>query len=798
MKSPEITIKRSYKFGPGLAEGSAEMKPLLGGKGANLAEMSRIGLPVPPGFTITTDVCTEYHLMGKEKIRDVLQNEVAEGLGFIEHTMQARFGNPDEPLLVSVRSGARDSMPGMMDTVLDIGLNDEVVEGLSKKSGKPHFAWDSYRRFIQMYGDVVMKVNKYATATEDVFEGILSQLKKEENVLTDQDLSTEQLKVLVSRYKNAIQELTGLSFPQQPEEQLWNSIMAVFESWHTPRAIVYRKLNHLPDDWGTAVNVQAMVYGNMGNQSASGVAFTRDAATGENIFNGEYLIDAQGEDVVAGIRTPHQITREGSRRWARLSNIPEKTRKLKYASLEETMPGVFQQLLVIEKELEDHFRDMQDMEFTIQEGKLWILQTRNGKRTGEAMIRIGLDLLDEGMIKETTLLKRIDPNKVEELLHPVFDRDSLDRAKVLAQGIPASPGAASGQIVFNSETAVEWAALGRNVILLRTETSPEDLAGMDASAGILTARGGMTSHAAVVARGMGKCCISGAGELQIEETKKQVTIGKKRLKEGDWVSLNGSTGEILEGKIATRMPELSKDFARLIDMSERYARLKVFANADTIETARMSRQFGAEGIGLCRTEHMFFKDDRIMLVREMIMAEGENGRNAALKKILPLQRKDFEGILEVMAGLPVTIRLLDPPLHEFLPNEEQAQKQMATLLDIPIRAIREKVKKLSEVNPMLGHRGCRLGNTYPEITRMQARAIIEAAINLKRKGIKTKPEIMVPLTGTVSEFKMQADLVKDEIKNVFIERHDQVEYRIGTMMEVPRAILIADQLARHA
>ncbi len=798
MDTTEAKTKRVYQFGNKTADGKGFMKPLLGGKGANLAEMSRIGLPVPPGFTITTEVCTEYHELGKEGVINVLRPEVREGVKFIEDIMGATFGDRDNPLLLSVRSGARDSMPGMMDTVLDIGLNDTVVEGLAKKSGKPHFAWDSYRRFIQMYGDVVMKVNRHVLTDTDVFEEILDKMKDEKGVKTDQELSTEDLKKLVSLYKERIKELTETDFPQEPAEQLWNSIIAVFESWHTPRAIVYRKLNNIPEEWGTAVNVQAMVYGNMGERSASGVAFTRDAATGENIFNGEYLIDAQGEDVVAGIRTPHQITLEGSKRWAKLAQVDEEERKKNYSSLEEYMPEVYQELVKYEHELEDHFSDMQDLEFTIQEDKLWILQTRNGKRTGEAMVRIGMEMLDEGRIDEVTLLGRIDPKKVEELLHPIFDHDALAKATPIAKGLPASPGAATGQIVFHSEDAEIWKADGKEVILVRTETSPEDLAGMDAARGILTSRGGMTCHAAIVARGMGKCCISGAGSIHVDGDKKVMTIDGKVYEEGSWISINGTTGHVFEGKIPTKAAELTGNFGRLIELADKHSKMKVHANADTPETARAARDFGAEGIGLCRTEHMFFEEDRIAAMREMILSEDEDGRRKALEKLLPMQRSDFEGILKAMEGYPVTIRLLDPPLHEFLPHDETSQKEMAKNLGITLEKLREKVDDLREVNPMLGHRGCRLGNTYPEITQMQARAIIEAALNLKSKGVNAKPEIMIPLTGTVEEFKMQADIVRNEIKNIFIERHEEIEFKVGTMIEVPRAALVADQIAKYA
>ncbi len=798
MEAQDVKIKRVYRFGHEMADGNTKMKPLLGGKGANLAEMAKIGLPVPPGFTITTEVCTEYHRLGKEKVKKLLRPEVNEGIRFIEEVMGTKFGDEKNPLLLSVRSGARDSMPGMMDTVLDIGLNDEVVVGLAKISGKPHFAWDSYRRFIQMYGDVVMKVNTYVSSDHDVFEEILHRMKEDRGVTTDQELSTEDLKALVSLYKAKIKELTDIEFPQDPAEQAWNSIIAVFESWHTPRAIVYRKLNKIPEEWGTAVNIQAMVYGNMGSRSASGVAFTRDAATGENVFNGEYLIDAQGEDVVAGIRTPHQITLAGSRKWAELAMVNEEERKKKYASLEEFMPEIYRELVEIEHKLEDHFRDMQDLEFTVEEDKLWILQTRNGKRTGEAMVRIGIEMLDEGMIDEQTLLRRINPNKLAELLHPVFDRVELTKSKVIANGLPASPGAATGRIVFLSDDATVWKARGEKVLLVRTETSPEDLAGMDAAEGILTARGGMTSHAAVVARGMGKCCISGAGAISIDVVKKTMKVAGQIFKEGDWLSIDGTNGKVYAGKVKTQQVELSGNLARIIEMADKYAKLKVYANADTPETARIARKFGVQGIGLCRTEHMFFDDDRIMAMREMILAEDEPGRREALDKLLPYQRSDFEQIFEVMEGYPVIIRLLDPPLHEFLPQDMDSQLELAEVMKIPVAAVQQKIEELREVNPMLGHRGCRLGNTYTEITEMQARAVIEAALNLQERGIKAKPEIMIPLVGTEKEYKMQADIVRKEAEKVFFERHEHIDYKIGTMIEVPRAALVADKIAELA
>jgi len=774
------------------------MKPLLGGKGANLAEMSRIGVPVPPGFTITTEVCAEYNELKREKTIELLTEEVMEGVGFIEGIMKTKFGSNDNPCLLSVRSGARDSMPGMMDTVLDIGLNDEAVKGLAAKTGKEKFAWDSYRRFIQMYGDVVMRITRFTKDNEDPFDEILESVKKESNAITDQDLSIDDLKELVSRYKKVIHDTIGEEFPTDPWEQLWNSILAVFESWHTPRAELYRKLNNIPEEWGTAVNVQAMVYGNMGNRSASGVAFTRDAGTGEDIFNGEYLIDAQGEDVVAGIRTPLQITKEGSIRWAKLAGINEETRLTEFLSLEEYMPDVYTELDKIQTDLENHFSDMQDMEFTVQEDHLWILQTRNGKRTGAAMVKIGMEMLDQGLIDETTLLLRMIPNKLNELLHPIFDTEVLKTAKLIAKGLPASPGAATGQIVFFSEDAETWSDEGKSVILVRTETSADDLQGMDSADGILTARGGMTSHAAVVARGMGKCCISGAGSIKVDYRNKMFIVDGKEFKEGDWISLNGTTGNIFEGKLPTIEPELSGHFGRLIDMADNTARMAVHANADTPENAKVARKFGAVGIGLCRTEHMFFEGARIKAMREMILAEDVEGRKKALNKLLPMQRSDFEQILETMQGYPVTIRLLDPPLHEFVPQDERSQQQLADEMGLPVDQVKWKVENLSEINPMLGHRGCRLGNTYPEITQMQARAIIEAALNLKNKRIDARPEIMIPLTGVVNELRMQEHIVHEEIAKVFEERGEKMDYKVGTMIEVPRASLVADKLAEHA
>ncbi len=787
-----------YVFGGGKGEGDSTMKNLLGGKGANLAEMSRLGIPVPPGFTITTEACNEYNKLGKEELKKLIESEVEAGIKNIEEIMGTKFGDPNNPCLVSVRSGARVSMPGMMDTVLNLGINDEVVKGLAKKTNNERFAWDSYRRFIQMYGDVVLGLKPAKKDDIDPFEEIIEEVKKKRGIENDIELTTEDLKELVAKFKEAIKKNTGTIFPQNPREQLWAAIVAVFESWNNERAIYYRMLNKIPHSWGTAVNVQAMVFGNMGENSATGVAFTRDAATGENIFNGEYLINAQGEDVVAGIRTPQQITLEGSRRWAKAQNIPEEVRKEKYPSLEETMPEIYKELYEIQDRLEKHYKDMQDIEFTIQEGKLYLLQTRTGKRTGFAMVRMAMEMIDEGLIDEKTAIKRVEPNKLNELLHPIFRNTALKNAKLITKGLPASPGAATGQIVFFADDADKWAADGKTPILVRIETSPEDLKGMNVSQGILTARGGMTSHAAVVARGMGKCCITGAGEIQIDYKNKTMTVGDKVYKEGDWISLNGSTGEIFEGKLETKEPELSGNFARLMELADKYSRMYVRTNADTPHDAQIARNFGAKGIGLCRTEHMFFKGDRIEAMREMIIADNKPERKKALDKILPMQRSDFEEILETMQNCKVTIRLLDPPLHEFLPHDEKSQRIMAKKLNVPLSEIQEKVEALAELNPMLGHRGCRLGNTYPEITEMQTRAILEAALNLKQKGIHVKPEIMVPLVGVVEEFKLQKKIIDQEAEKVFKERNDRIEYKVGTMIEVPRAALIADKIAETA
>ena len=791
-------VKRVYTFGNGKAEGKAEMKNLLGGKGANLAEMNLIGVPVPPGFTITTDVCTEYYQLGKDQVVELLKPEVEAAIAGVEALMKSKFGDIENPLLVSVRSGARASMPGMMDTILNLGLNDSVVEGMTRKTGNPHFVWDSYRRFVQMYGDVVLGMKPANKNDHDPFELIIEEIKEEKGVHLDTELSVDDLKEMVARFKAAVKKQTGHDFPESAYEQLWGAICSVFDSWMNDRAILYRQMENIPAEWGTAVNVQAMVFGNMGDTSATGVCFSRDAATGEDQFIGEYLINAQGEDVVAGIRTPQQITKIGSQRWAELAGVSEAERLAKYPSMEEAMPEIYAELDALQTKLENHYKDMQDMEFTVQEGKLWFLQTRNGKRTGAAMVKIAIDMLHQGMIDEKTALLRVDPIKLDELLHPIFDKSALNSAKVIAKGLAASPGAATGRVVFNADDAAEWAARKEKVIMVRVETSPEDLAGMAAAEGILTARGGMTSHAAVVARGMGKCCVSGAGTLKIDYVSKQMSVDDLVVKEGDYISLNGSTGDIYLGQVQTKEAELDADFAELMEIAEKYTRMSVRTNADTPEDAKRAREFGAKGIGLTRTEHMFFEGARIKAMREMILSSTTAGRKKALEKLLPYQRADFEGILEAMAGYGVTIRLLDPPLHEFVPHQQEMQKALAEEMGISIDAVKQKVNELEEFNPMLGHRGCRLGITYPEITEMQTRAIIEAALNLKAKGVDARPEIMVPLVGTVAELKNQADVIRATAEQVFAEKGDRIEYQIGTMIEIPRAALTADHIAKEA
>ena len=790
--------KRVYTFGNGKAEGRADMKNLLGGKGANLAEMNLIGVPVPPGFTIVTDVCNEYFEKGRDEVVGLLRNEVDNSIKHVENLIGLKFGDPTNPLLLSIRSGARASMPGMMDTILNLGLNDEVVEGLIKKTGNERFAYDSYRRFVQMYGDVVMGMKPQNKEDIDPFEAIIDEVKAQRGIVLDNDMTIDELKQLVSLFKKAIKEQTGADFPENPVDQLWGAICAVFDSWMNERAILYRKMEGIPQEWGTAVNVMAMVFGNMGSTSATGVCFSRDAATGENIFNGEYLVNAQGEDVVAGIRTPQQITKEGSLRWAKQQSISEDIRATKFPSMEETMPEIFEQLNAIQDKLEKHYRDMQDMEFTVQEGKLWFLQTRNGKRTGTAMVKIAMDLLHEGMIDEKTAIKRCEPNKLDELLHPVFDKEALKQAHVLTRGLPASPGAACGQIVFFADDAAKWSDEGHKVIMVRIETSPEDLAGMSAAEGILTARGGMTSHAAVVARGMGKCCVSGAGAIMIDYKTRTVEIDGVVLHEGDYLSINGSTGEVYQGEVKTKPAEVSGDFAELMSLCDKYTRMVVRTNADTPHDAEVANKFGAVGIGLCRTEHMFFEKDKIKPMREMILADTREEREIALAKLLPLQQEDFYGILKFMDGMPVNIRLLDPPLHEFVPKSQAGQEAMALEMGKSIDVIKHRVESLKEVNPMLGLRGCRLGITYPEITAMQTKAILGAATRLKREGFNPKPEIMVPLVGTYKELEQQQKVIKTAAEELFKEEGMEVEFKLGTMIEIPRAALTADQIAKYA
>jgi len=790
--------KYVYLFGGARTEGTASMKNLLGGKGANLAEMCRLGITVPSGFTISTEACTAYTEQGRERALKLIEAEVLEGVAFIEQEMDRRFGDAADPLLLSVRSGARASMPGMMDTILNLGLNDEAVRGLAAKAGNERFAWDSYRRFVQMYGDVVMGLKPMSKEDHDPFEVIIDMIKDNRGVKLDTDLDTADLKELVARFKALIRARIGRDFPTDPWQQLRGAVVAVFESWNNDRARVYRELNDIPQSWGTAVNVQAMVFGNLGDSSATGVAFTRDAGTGEDLFNGEFLVNAQGEDVVAGIRTPQQVSLVGSRRWAELALVSEDERRSKYPSLEELMPQIYQQLLHAETALENHFKDMQDLEFTIQQGKLWMLQTRNGKRTGAAMVRIAMEMLQQGMIDEKTALQRVSPDRLNDLLHPIFDPLALKAAKVIARGLPASPGAASGQIVFFADDADEWAKQGKSVILVRQETSPEDLRGISVAQGILTARGGMTSHAAVVARGMGKCCVSGAGAVHVDPKACSMSIGDQTFEEGDWISLNGSTGEVFAGQIKTKAAELSGDFGALMALADRYKRLEVRTNADTPEEAKIARSFGATGIGLCRTEHMFFEGERIVPMREMILADDEAGRRKALARLLPIQRADFEALFREMSGLPVTIRLLDPPLHEFVPHDEAGQREMANEMKVPLGKIRMRVDELQEFNPMLGLRGCRLGIVHPEITEMQARAIFEAALGARAKGAVVNAEIMVPLVGTVREFNAQAAVIRAVAAQVFAERGESIEYMLGTMIETPRAALVADSIGKQA
>ena len=782
----ELSAKLVYLFGDGRAEGGADMRNLLGGKGAGLSEMSSLGIPVPPGLTITTEVCSAYYANGR-RYPDGLDEQVRSGIAHVESIVGARFGDAANPLLVSVRSGARVSMPGMMDTVLNLGLNDETVEGLARSSGDERFAYDSYRRFVAMYGDVVLGLKRESDLDEDPFEAILERKKEACGVSEDTDLPADALREIVAEYKAEIRAKLGIEFPDDPWEQLWAAIGAVFESWESDRAIVYRQLNGYPGEWGTAVNVQAMVFGNLGDDCATGVAFTRNPKNGATGLFGEYLINAQGEDVVAGVRTPQPI-----RLAERIDDGPP--------SMEEAQPTVYHELLAAAQRLEDHFRDMQDIEFTVQRGKLWVLQTRNGKRTGPAMVKVAVDLVDQGLIDRDEALRRQDPEQISELLHSVFaDGAETD---VIATGLPASPGAAVGKVVFSAEEAAEQAEAGEDVILVRVETSPEDIQGMLAARGILTARGGMTSHAAVVARGWGKCCVAGCGELEIDYAAGsfRVEAGGRNLtiRRGDVISLNGTTGEVMLGAVPLADPELPDDLTRLMAWGDDARRLGVRANADTPEDAARAREFGAEGIGLCRTEHMFFGEDRILAVRQMILAEDEAGRREALARILPMQRQDFDGILRAMAGFPVTIRLLDPPLHEFLPHGAEEMERFADAISVEPGRVSQRVLALQEFNPMLGHRGVRLAITYPEIYEVQTRAIIEAACDLRAEGVDAQPEIMIPLVGAAEELARLRERVEAIASQVTAERGVSLDYTIGTMIELPRACVVADQIAGHA
>lgn len=788
------SVKYVYFFGNGKAEGKAEMKNLLGGKGANLAEMTNIGLPVPPGFTITTEVCTWYY-SNNRKYPKTLRKEVEAALAKVEKAMGAKFGDPDNPLLVSVRSGARASMPGMMDTILNLGLNDRTVQGLIRKTGNERFAYDSYRRFVQMYGDVVLGLKPQHKDEIDPFEAIIEEKKKERGVKLDTELTADDLKDLVFRFKAAIKQHTGHDFPEDPNEQLWGAIGAVFGSWMNDRAIAYRQMYDIPESWGTAVNVQTMVFGNMGNDSGTGVAFTRDPATGENIFYGEYLMNAQGEDVVAGIRTPLPISQ-----------------------LAAEQPRIYKQLESIRRILEKHYRDMMDIEFTIQQGKLYMLQCRVGKRTAFAAIKIAVDMVQERLISEREALLRIEPDQLNQLLRPIFDSAEKSAAvksgKLLAKGLNAGPGAAAGRVVFNAHDAEEWARRGEQVILTRIETSPEDIRGMSAAEGILTARGGMTSHAALVARQMGKVCVAGCSDLDIDYATRTMRVNGQVIKEGEWISIDGTTGEVLFGKVNTKPSEvlqvlidktldpkdapIYQEFAKIMRWADKYRRLNIRTNADQPDQAANAIAFGAEGIGLCRTEHMFFGEGKIGPMREMILADSAENRKAALAKLLPLQRKDFEGIFEVMNGRPVTIRTIDPPLHEFLPHDEPAQRALAEQMGISYEKVKQRVESLHEFNPMLGFRGCRLGIIYPEITEMQARAIFEAAANVKKRGTPVEPEVMIPLVGNPKELEHQEAIVRRVAQEVMKETGVKFLYLVGTMIEVPRGAIVADQIAKSA
>ena len=789
--------KNVYYFGKIKTEGNKTMKEIIGGKGANLAEMSNLGIPVPPGFTLSTEIC-DYFNKHNQHYPENLKKEVENNLHLLEKEMNLKFGDIHKPLLLSVRSGAAVSMPGMMDTILNLGLNDESVKGFAETTGNARFVWDAYRRLIQMFGNVVHQIDS------ELFEDVLTRIKNMKKVTLDIDLNADDLKLVVEQYKEIYKEEMGEEFPQNPYDQLWSAIDSVFNSWSNARAIKYRELNNIKGLLGTAVNVQTMVFGNMGDDCATGVAFTRDPSTGENRFFGEFLVNAQGEDVVAGTRTPQEITKENSIRWAENNDIPPKERIEKYPSLEELMPNAYKELYAIQKKLEDHYKDMQDLEFTIQKGTLFILQTRTGKRTAKAAVKIAVDMVKEKMIDQDTALMHVEPNQLDQLLHPSFDDKEKEKAETenryLAKGLPASPGAAVGKVVFYAEEAVKWKERSEKTILVRTETSPEDIAGMDASQGILTVRGGMTSHAAVVARGMGKCCVAGCGDINIDLKTKKFFVNDHEIKEGDYISLDGSTGEVFEGKIGTKSPEFSKEFEQLMKWADERARLHVHANADAPKDSGIARDFGAVGIGLCRTEHMFFGDDRIDYVRGMILADSPEERKYPLEELKKNQIEDFKGILEVMQGFPVTIRLLDPPLHEFLPelqDEEEIQK-LSKKFKKSAQDLKAKISQLKEFNPMLGHRGCRLGITFPDIYRMQIEAIIESACKLKEKGIDARPEIMIPLVSDVNEYtfieKQAHEIASQIIEKCGVDLH----YKVGTMIEIPRACLVADEIAEHA
>ena len=760
------------KFVYAFHEGNKDMKNLLGGKGANLAEMTNLGLPIPQGFTISTEACTDYYENGK-KVSEEIQNQIFKALEELEGIQGKKFGDTEEPLLLSVRSGARASMPGMMDTILNLGLNDVAVEGFAKKTGNPRFAYDSYRRFIQMYSDVVMEVNK------SFFEKIIDELKEEKGVVYDTELTVDDLKELVKRFKKVYSDhMNGEEFPQDPKKQLMGAVKAVFRSWDNPRAIVYRRMNDIPGDWGTAVNVQSMVFGNMGETSGTGVAFTRNPATGEKGIYGEYLINAQGEDVVAGVRTPQPITK-----------------------LKEDLPECYEEFMTLAQKLEDHYRDMQDMEFTIQEGKLYFLQTRNGKRTAHAAIKIACDLVDEGMIDEKEAVTRIDAKSLDQLLHPTFDQQALKEAEVVGEGLAASPGAAAGKVVFTAEVAKKLGkgGQGENVVLVRLETTPEDIEGMVAAQGILTARGGRTSHAAVVARGMGTCCVAGCGAIQLNEEAKEFTLGGHTFHEGDYISLDGNTGKIYKGEIKTIEATVSGDFGRIMDWADKYRTLKVRTNADNPRDTKKALELGAEGIGLCRTEHMFFEEDRIPKIRKMILSETVEEREKALNELIPYQKGDFKAMYKELKGLPMTVRYLDPPLHEFLPTLESDIEALAKDMNVTVEHLKNKCTELHEFNPMMGHRGCRLAVTYPEIAKMQTRALMEAAIEVsEEEGFDIVPEIMIPLVGEVKELKFVKNIVVETAEEVKKEKNSNIEYHIGTMIEIPRAALTADEIAKEA